>query len=86
MINIEIIEGGARMKCISCSKEIKDGSVFCEFCGNQQLESVYLMNLRKYPNIESRWVYELNMWTNPWILITLLKVVLLATAFPTLLS
>ena len=38
MINIEIIEGGARMKCISCSKEIKDGSVFCEFCGNQQLE------------------------------------------------
>ena len=88
MINIEIIEGGARMKCISCSKEIKDGSVFCEFCGSQQLEVSLLdesKEISKGKDGVYRWVYELNMWTNPGLLITLLNVVLLATAFPTLL-
>lgn len=31
-----------------------------------------------------RWVYELNMWTNPTILITLLKIMILASLVPTI--
>lgn len=75
------------MFCPNCGNEIPDGSTSCENCGvkliqpeinelDDSLEGVqhpspgiWLCNDGKY-----RWFYELNMWKNPAIFFSVLRV------------
>jgi len=79
------------MKCLSCQADIQDDGRFCEHCGASQSGDSPAVREGEDPGPLAgadgvlRWTYLMNMWRNPTILITTMKVVLLAAAVPVLL-
>ena len=86
------------MFCIKCGQKFSEGSRFCEKCGapigeefpkreaveqqsNQQVSPGVVMG----GDGILRWAYEMNMWKNPTLVITIWKVLLLAALVPALL-
>lgn len=73
------------MICKECGVEMSGSDRFCQSC-----EAVNTLEIE--PALETdaeigvvRWLYELNMWNNPTLIITIFKVVLLAALVPSLL-
>jgi len=79
------------MQCHLCQEIIPDDARFCEHCGASQAAAKTALpesgdpGLLTTPDGVLRWTYELNMWKNPTILITLIKGLSLAAAVPVLL-
>lgn len=86
------------MICKRCSQKIPEGSRFCEQCGAPVDSEIQgsktdqeLPHQQVSPGIVIggdgvlRWVYEMNMWKNPTLVITIWKVLLLAAFAPALL-
>ncbi len=86
------------MICPKCGQKSPEDSRFCEHCGapfseklpnteathqhsNQQVSPGVIMG----EDGVLRWVYEMNMWKNPTLVITIWKVLLLAAFAPALL-
>jgi len=87
------------MICSKCAQNNPEGSRFCENCGaSLEIESPSGAATRQAasqqvsPGIIKgeddilRWVYEMNMWKNPTLVITIGKVLLLAALVPALLT
>lgn len=80
------------MKCKNCGHEILDETKNCENCGvvfGEEKEKLVQNSTHSIsPGIIKgedgvlRWVYEMNMWKNPTLLITIWKVLLLAAFVP----
>ncbi len=79
------------MNCKKCGAEIQDGAKFCAECGaevkNEKLPTDEIKGGKKVteniflcPDGKYRWVYELSMLKNPVILLTVVKVLLIAGA------
>lgn len=86
------------MICPKCGQKSPEDSRFCENCGaplGEKLpntEVIYQQtNQQVSPGVVLgedgvlRWVYELNMWKNPTLVITIWKVLMLASFVPALL-
>ena len=81
------------MDCRHCGKAIKEEAAFCEHCGERVMADDKVMAANIQPstgmtqssNGKIRWVYEMNMWKNPTLLITIWKISLLASLAPALL-
>jgi hypothetical protein len=83
------------MQCHACQASCPDDVRFCERCGAAiEMENPVTRTNAGNDEIHGiihgedgvlRWTYEMNMWTNPTILITLIKGVLIAAAVPILL-
>jgi hypothetical protein len=86
------------MICPKCGQKSPEDSRFCEHCGATLAEKfpnnevIYQQtNQRVSPGVVMggdgimRWVYELNMWKNPTLVITIWKVLMLAALAPALL-
>lgn len=87
------------MICSKCAQKNPAGSRFCENCGApleiespREEASLQPTNQLISPGIIKgedgilRWVYEMNMWKNPTLVITIGKVLLLAALVPALLT
>jgi hypothetical protein len=86
------------MICPKCGQKSPEDSRFCEHCGaplgeklpNKEM-SYQQSNQQVSPGVVMgkdgvlRWVYEMNMWKNPTLVITIWKVLLLAALAPALL-
>lgn len=81
------------MKCKNCNHEILKDGLFCEYCGvaiPSIKKRIATIEMEPFKTISEgkdgiyRWVYEMNLWTNPTIIITVIKVFSLATAVPIL--
>jgi hypothetical protein len=83
------------MICSQCGQKSPEDSRFCEHCGASMGESRPTMEaIRQQPDRQVspgvvmggdgilRWVYEMNMWKNPTLVITIWKVLLLAAFVP----
>jgi len=83
------------MICKKCGQKYSEGSRFCENCGTPVGEELPKTEAVNQPNIQLvspglsmgvdgilRWVYEMNMWKNPTLVITIWKVLLLAALAP----
>ena len=83
------------MICKKCGQKYSEGSRFCENCGTPVGEELpkteavnQLSNQLVSPGLTMggdgilRWVYEMNMWKNPTLVITIWKVLLLAALAP----
>lgn len=66
------------MNCRKCGKAMPAGNLFCENCGERT-------GMSPDENGVMSWIYEMNMWKNPTLVITIWKVLLLAAAFPAVL-
>ena len=86
------------MICTKCGQEYSEGSRFCENCGAPVGEELSKREaVDQPPNQQAspgvvlggdgilRWVYEMNMWKNPTLVITIWKVLLLAALAPAIL-
>lgn len=86
------------MTCTKCGQEYSEGSRFCKNCGAPVGEELPKREaVDQHPNQQVspgvvmggdgvlRWVYEMNMWKNPTLVITIWKVLLLAALAPALL-
>ena len=81
------------MICAKCGQKYAEGSHFCENCGAPiQSEAIGEQSTQTdHPGIVIgkdgvlRWVYEMNMWKNPTLVITIWKVLLIAALVPALL-
>ncbi len=79
------------MKCHSCHADMPDESRFCEHCGASLASTAPAVPDSENDGLLAgsdgvlRWAYQMNMWTNPTILITTVKVILLAASVPVLL-
>lgn len=86
------------MNCTKCGQKYSEGSRFCEKCGApigkelQKKETVAQQsNQQASPGVVIgsdgilRWAYEMNMWKNPTLVITIWMVLLLAALVPALL-
>ena len=86
------------MICTKCAQEYSEGNRFCENCGAPVGEELPTGEAVQQPSIQQaspgvviggdgilRWVYEMNMWKNPTLVITIWKVLLLAALVPALL-
>ncbi len=81
------------MICAKCGQKYAEGSPFCENCGAPiQSEAIGEQSTQTdHPGIVMgkdsvlRWVYEMNMWKNPTLVITIWKVLLIAALVPALL-
>ena len=86
------------MNCPKCGKKSPEESRFCEYCGASLAEKlpnkevIYQKSIQQVsPGVVMgmdgvmRWVYEMNMWKNPTLVITIWKVLLLAALAPALL-
>jgi len=86
------------MNCRACNGPIEAGNVFCKNCGaevisNQGIEVSHTIpqNMPEDTVVVidgkglMRWAYDMNMWKNPTILITVWKVLLLSAMAPALL-
>ena len=85
------------MICPKCGQQSPEDSRFCEHCGAPMAEAP--PNIEIHPRSHQqvspgvimgkdgilRWVYEMNMWKNPTLVITIWKVLLLAALAPALL-
>ena len=69
------------MFCNQCGKELSPKSIICEIRGIDQQNRIF----EKKTDGVLRWGYEMSMWKNPTIVITLTKVLIISLAFPTLL-
>lgn len=83
------------MICIKCGQKYSEGSRFCENCGTPVGEELQKKEAIDQPFDQLvspgvamggdgilRWVYEINMWRNPTLVITIWKVLLLAALVP----
>lgn len=86
------------MNCPECGRKSPENSRFCEHCGASLTEKLPMKEvIYQQPNQQvspgvvmggdgvMRWVYEMNMWKNPTLVITIWKVLLLAALAPALL-
>ncbi len=86
------------MICPQCGQKSPEDSRFCEHCGAPFGEKLPTMQVIHQPPDRQvspgvimggdgvlRWVYEMNMWKNPTLVITIWKVLLLAALVPALL-
>lgn len=86
------------MICTKCGQKYSEGSRFCEKCGAPVSEEFpkreavdQQSNQQVSPGVVMgrdgilRWAYEMNMWKNPTLVITIWKVLLLAALAPSLL-
>jgi len=86
------------MNCPECGRKSPENSRFCEHCGASLTEKLPMKeviyqqsNQQVSPGVVMggdgvmRWVYEMNMWKNPTLVITIWKVLLLAALAPALL-
>lgn len=86
------------MICTKCGQKYSEGSRFCENCGTLVGEELSKREAVDQPSNQQvspgvvlggdgilRWVYEMNMWKNPTLVITIWKVLLLAALAPALL-
>jgi len=86
------------MICTKCSQKYSAGSRFCENCGapvGEELPKREAVDQQTSQQVSPgvvmggdgilRWVYEMNMWKNPTLVITIWKVLLLAALAPALL-
>jgi len=86
------------MICTKCGQKYSEGSRFCEKCGapvSGQLPKREVVQQPSNPQVSPgvvmggdgilRWAYEINMWKNPTLVITIWKVLLLAALVPALL-
>lgn len=85
------------MICPKCGQQSPEDSRFCEHCGAPLGETPPNTESRQHahhhvsPGVLMgregilRWVYEMNMWKNPTLVITIWKVLLLAALAPALL-
>ncbi len=86
------------MVCTRCGQNLTKESRFCEHCGaplatavpgneavNPQTSSQVSPGIVMGTDGVLRWVYELNMWKNPTLVITIWKVLLLAALVPAIL-
>jgi len=86
------------MNCPKCGQKSPENSLFCEHCGVSLAEKLPIKeviyqqpNQRVSPGVVMdgdgimRWVYEMNMWKNPTLVITIWKVLLLAALAPAVL-
>ena len=86
------------MICKQCGQKYSEGSSFCENCGTPVGEELPKMETVDQPSNQFvspgvtmggdgilRWAYEMNMWKNPTLVITIWKVLLLAALVPALL-
>ncbi len=86
------------MICKQCGQKYSEGDRFCENCGAPVDEALperetvgQQPNRQVSPGVVMggdgilRWVYEMNMWKNPTLVITIWKVLLLAALAPALL-
>ena len=83
------------MICKQCGQKYSEGSSFCENCGTPVDEELLKTGAVDKPSNQFvspgvtmggdgilRWVYEMNMWKNPTLVITIWKVLLLAALAP----
>ena len=86
------------MNCTICGQNYSKGSRFCENCGapvGEELPKREAVDQQPDQQVSPgvvmggdgilRWVYEMNMWKNPTLVITIWKVLLLAALAPALL-
>lgn len=85
------------MLCLKCGQQSPEDSRFCEHCGAPMAEAPPNNEIHphSYQQVSPgvimgedgilRWVYEMNMWKNPTLVITIWKVLLLAALAPALL-
>jgi len=86
------------MNCTICGQKYSKGSRFCENCGAPVVEELprreavdQQPNQQVSPGVVMgrdgilRWAYEMDMWKNPTLVITIWKVLLLAALAPALL-
>ena len=86
------------MICTKCGQDNAEGSRFCENCGapvGEELPKREAVDQQPNQQVSPgvvlggdgilRWVYEMNMWKNPTLVITIWKVLLLAAFVPALL-
>lgn len=78
------------MQCQACGTELTDNAAFCENCGAsaaipEPLPEGIMENSAAEDGVR-RWMFELNLWKNPTVAITVFKVVALAALFPALLT
>ena len=85
------------MICKKCGQKYSEGSRFCENCGtpvgkelpkkeaiNQLSNQLVSPGLTMGGDGTLRWIYEMNMWKNPTLVITIWKVLLLTSLVPAL--
>lgn len=92
---------GWAMFCEHCGSNISDNAAFCKRCGkalDRRFDHQTVADGRKDggkkigsqliegPDGSLSWAYELSFWSNPTILITVFKVMLLALAFPVVMA
>ena len=86
------------MNCTKCGQKYSEGSRFCEKCGAPVGEEILKREAVDQQSSQQvspgvvmggdgilRWPYEMNMWKNPTLVITIWKVLLLAALVPALL-
>lgn len=86
------------MNCPKCGQKSPENSRFCEHCGASLAENLPMKEeIYQQPNQQvspgvvmgadgvMRWIYEMNMWKNPTLVITIWKVLLLAALAPAVL-
>lgn len=86
------------MICTKCGQKYSEGSRFCEKCGapvSKEFSKKEAVNQQSNQQVSPgvvmgrdgilRWAYEMNMWKNPTLVITIWKVLLLAALVPALL-
>lgn len=74
------------MHCTACGSKRPEGGGFCENCG-ARVDPQVSDNMPETPADEAvrRWLYEMNLWKNPTVVITAFKVLALAALAPSLL-
>jgi hypothetical protein len=81
------------MQCPTCQAEVSQEKHFCDHCG-AKLSVATVKPAAPAATSELfcgddgvwRWTYELSLWRNPTVLITLIKVILLASLIPVLVT